>query len=74
MISPSGEILGTVENRVNPVSTHHLELGVQWQRPLEISTHYEGTAPHSSTLAWRIPGTGEPGGLQFMRLHRVRQD
>ena len=23
-------------------------------------------APHSSTLAWRIPGTGEPGGLQTM--------
>ena len=23
----------------------------------------EGTATHSSTLPWRIPGTGEPGGL-----------
>ena len=23
-------------------------------------------APHSSTLAWKIPGTGEPGGLQSM--------
>ena len=42
MIRPSGEILGTVENRVNPVSTRHLELGVQRQRPLEISTDYEG--------------------------------
>ena len=28
-------------------------------------------APHSSTLAWRIPGMGEPGGLPFMGLHRV---
>ena len=28
-------------------------------------------APHSSTLAWRIPGTGEPGGLPFMGSHRV---
>ena len=28
-------------------------------------------APHSSTLAWRIPGTGEPGGLLSMGLHRV---
>ena len=28
-------------------------------------------APHSSTLAWRIPGTGEPGGLVSMGSHRV---
>ena len=26
---------------------------------------------HSSTLAWRIPGTGEPGGLPSMGSHRV---
>ena len=31
-------------------------------------------ATHSSVLAWRIPGTGEPGGLPFMGLHRVRHD
>jgi len=31
-------------------------------------------APHSSTLAWRIPGTGEPGGLPSMGLHRVGHD
>ena len=30
-------------------------------------------APHSSTLAWKIPGTEEPGGLQFMgSLSRTR--
>ena len=28
-------------------------------------------ATHSSVLAWRIPGTGEPGGLPFMGSHRV---
>ena len=27
-------------------------------------------ATHSSVLAWRIPGTGEPGGLSSMGLHR----
>ena len=27
-------------------------------------------ATHSSVLAWRIPGTGEPGGLPSMRSHR----
>ena len=28
-------------------------------------------ATHSSLLAWRIPGTGDPGGLLSMGLHRV---
>ena len=28
----------------------------------------EGNATHSSVLAWRIPGMGEPGGLQSMEL------
>ena len=31
-------------------------------------------ATHSSVLAWRIPGTGEPGELQSMGLHRVGHD
>ena len=31
-------------------------------------------ATHSSALAWRIPGTGEPGGLLSMGLHRVGHD
>ena len=29
---------------------------------------------HSSTLAWKIPWTEEPGGLQSMGLQRVRHD
>ena len=31
-------------------------------------------ATHSSVLAWRILGMGEPGGLLSMGLHRVRHD
>ena len=31
-------------------------------------------ATHSSVLAWRVPGTGEPGGLPSMGLHRVGHD
>jgi len=31
-------------------------------------------ATHSSVLAWRIPGTGEPGGLLSMGTHRVGHD
>ena len=42
---------------------------LSWEDPLE-----EGMATHSSILAWRIPWTEEPGGLQSMELHRVRHD
>ena len=38
-----------------------------WEDPLE-----KGMATHSSILAWRIPGTEEPVGLQFMGSQRVR--
>ena len=31
-------------------------------------------ATHSSVLAWRIPGMGEPGGLPFLGSHRVGYD
>ena len=31
-------------------------------------------ATHSSVLAWKIPRTGEPGGLPSMGSHRVRHD
>ena len=40
-----------------------------WEYPLE-----KGKATHSSILAWRIPGTGEPGGLPSMGSHRVRHN
>ena len=40
-----------------------------WEDPLR-----KGMATHSSILAWRIPWTEEPGGLQSMRLQRVRQE
>ena len=34
----------------------------------------KATAPHSSTLAWKIPWVEEPGGLQSMGSHRVGHD
>ena len=34
----------------------------------------KGIATHSSILAWRIPWTEEPGGLQSMGSHRVGHD
>ena len=38
-----------------------------------VSRHYmeKDMATHSSDLAWRIPGTGEPGGLPYVGSHRV---
>ena len=49
-----------------------LETQVQslgWEDPLQ-----KGMATHSSILAWRIPWTEEPGGLQSMGSQRVRHD
>jgi len=40
-----------------------------WEDPLE-----KGIATHSSILAWRIPCTEEPGGLQSLGLQRVGHD
>ena len=40
-----------------------------WEHPLE-----KEMAIHSSTFAWRIPCTEEPGGLQSMGLQRIRHD
>ena len=40
-----------------------------WEDPLE-----KEMATHSSILAWRIPWTEEPGGLQSMGSQRVGQD
>ena len=34
----------------------------------------KGRETHSSTLAWRIPWTEEPGGLQSMGSQKVRHD
>ena len=40
-----------------------------WEDPLE-----EGMVTHSSILAWGIPWTEEPGGLQSIGLQRVGHD
>ena len=40
-----------------------------WEDPLK-----KGMATHSSILAWRIPWTEQPGGLQSMGSQRVRLD
>ena len=55
-----------------PANAGDIEMQVQslgQENPLE-----EGTATHSNILAWRIPWTEEPGGLQSMGSQRVRYD
>ena len=55
----------TVKNLLAVGETQVRYLGLE--DPLE-----EGMAIHSSSVAWRIPWTEEPGGLQSMGLQRVR--
>ena len=52
-----------------PVMQETWDWSLGWEDPLE-----KGKAIHSSILAWRIPWTEEPNGLQSMRLQRVRHD
>ena len=57
----------TVKNLPAILETWVRSLG--WEDPLE-----EGMATHSSILAWRIPWTEEPGGLQCTGSQRVGHD
>ena len=41
---------------------------------LKLNIQEKAMAPHSSTLAWKIPWTEEPGGLQSMGSLRIRHD
>jgi len=56
-----------VKNRPAMWETWIQSLG--WEDALE-----KGMATHSSILAWRIPWTEDPGGLQSMGLQRVEHD
>ena len=51
----------------------HYLLGILATQYLFFASEKE-MATHSSVLAWRIPGTGEPGGLPSMGSHRVGHD
>ena len=54
-----------------------LRVGHDWATSLSLF-HFDALekemATHSSVLAWRIPGTGEPGGLTSVESHRVGHD
>ena len=52
--------------------------GRTWLNDFTFTFHFHALekemATRSSVLAWRIPGTGEPGGLPAMGSHRVGHD
>ena len=52
-----------------PGGSESKESACRWEEPWG-----KGMAPRSSILAWRIPWTEEPGGLQSMGLQRVGYD
>ena len=57
---------------------HGVAKNQTWLSDFTFTFHFHALekemATHSSVLAWRIPGTGEPSGLLSMGLHRVGHD
>ena len=59
-------------------AVHGVAKSRTWLSDFTFTSHFHALekekATHSSVLAWRIPGTGEPAGVPSMGLHRVRHD
>ena len=59
-------------------AVHGVAEGRTWLSDFTCTFHFHALekemATHSSVLAWRIPGTGEPGGLTSIGSHRVGHD
>ena len=59
-------------------TVHGVAKNQTWLRDFIFTFHFHALekemATHSSVLAWRIPGAGEPGGLPSMGSHRVGHD
>ena len=59
-------------------AVHGVAEGRTWLSNFTFTFHFHALekemATHSSVLAWRIPGTGAPGGLPSMGSHRVGHD
>ena len=59
-------------------AVHGVAKSQTWLSDFTFTFHFHAlekeTASHSSVLVWRIPGTGEPGGLPSMGLYRVGHD
>ena len=59
-------------------AVHEVTKSQTWLSDFTLTFHFHALekemATHSSVLAWRTPGMGEPGGLSSMGLHRVGHD
>ena len=59
-------------------AVHGVAEGQTWLSDFPFAFHFHALekemATHTSVLAWRIPGTGEPGGLSSLGSHRVGHD
>ena len=65
----ASQVMLVVKNHLSRQETQTWVWSLGWKDPLE-----EGMATHSSILAWRIPCTEEPGGLQSMGSQRDGHD
>ena len=88
IIGPTGEGNGTplqyscLENPMDGgawwAAVHGVGKSWTWLSDFTFTFHFHALekemATHSSVLAWRIPGTGEPGVLPSMGSHRARHD
>ena len=61
----TGASLGGSAAKNSPAMQERQVLFLDWEEPLE-----KEMATHSSVLAWRIPWSEEPSGLQSMRLQK----
>ena len=73
--------IGSISESEDPLEEEmatHVAKSQTGLRDFTFTFHFQALekemATHSSVLAWRIPGTGEPGGLLSMGSHRVRHD
>ena len=74
--------LGCLENPMDGgawwAAVHGVAKSQTWLSNFTFTFHFHALekemATHSSVLAWRIPGKGEPGGLPSMGSHRVGHD
>ena len=78
ILEPINEVL--LDHSYAYLSMGHLMITDGWTRlgDFTFTFHFHALeremATHSSVLAWRIPGTGEPGGLPSLGSHRVGHD
>ena len=74
----SEKAMAPLENPMDGVTIHGVTEGWTRLNDFTFTFHFhaweEEMATHSSVLVWRIPGTGEPGGLLSMGSHRIGHD